>query len=96
MLWPNVPLNLVASVSPTNHRGKQRVELVTFEYLFQIALSTGCAFVQWFVHGWNQSAIDFYKHHGALDYSAEEGERVFGMPRGTMKDFVAKHLPDVS
>ena len=78
------------------YRSEQRVKLGTFECLFQTAVSTGCAFVRWSVYDWNQSAIDFYKHHGAFDLSAREGRRVFCMTRGTMKDFVAKHLPDVS
>ena len=59
-------------------------------------MSTGCAFVQWVVHDWNQSAIDFYKHHGAFDLSARDGERMFRMTKAAMTEFVAKYLPGAS
>ena len=56
----------------------------------------GCTFVQWMVYDWNQSAIDFYKHHGAFDLSARDGEKVFRMTKAAMTEFVAKCLPGTS
>ncbi len=46
------------------HRGKG-VGKMALKHLARLALELDCGRFEWTVLDWNQSAIDFYEHHGA-------------------------------
>ncbi|XP_029462438.1 diamine acetyltransferase 1-like [Rhinatrema bivittatum] len=58
--------------------------------LSQVAVQTHCSCMHFLVAFWNKPSIEYYKHRGAIDLSAEEGWHLFRFTKDNLIQMAAE------
>lgn len=73
-----------------NHLGLEFFELNCFCFALQVAALQKCARVQFTVRDSNKSAINFYKHQGAIDVTEVQEWHLFRLISDAIEKVAAK------